>query len=481
MEHGAGYQMGATNRQRICEPWMSTLDTFMPFDQSFQMREAFGHFVRPVPPVHESSVSEEEYNVFLAQCTTFGPSSSSDDYHSSNHSLIESSVPAWANLPICDSKLDETFGSLNGEPPRGGLNVMNMLDGPISPASDISSAPVSLVESAANGLDTPFGDFPAAKMASTLPRPEFNTTAARSHPMDPDALSATSRSSLPALDADLHSTGLITPDTSPIKTVGTTCAKEFIVKLQSTKKEFSESEIPPEEIMGMTWGDIQQLQINGKRRCPLLFTSRAEAIRTQHDTLRENDEDETIPITSVEKQLLVTLIIMAMKDISIAQDSKAKKSQWSTFINKIEAAEQLEWGSWTLLETIVTAQNSCKKHIGIRSAKKQYATFGDRFIAVLAALKRSKCLCKSAVYPHTTIHLAENPPSALGGRKSNKRLNNRKAVQIKAGKVAMAKEREDIVKDEDTSPSPASLKHEAQEISEDERISHGPTKRARAS
>lgn len=45
----------------------------------------------------------------------------------------------------------------------------------------------------------------------------------------------------------------------------------------------------------------------------------------------------------------------------------------------------------------------------------------------------------------------------------------------------MAKEREDIVKDEDTSPSPASLKHEAQEISEDERISHGPTKRARAS
>jgi len=69
----------------------------------------------------------------------------------------------------------------------------------------------------------------------------------------------------------------------------------------------------------------------------------------------------------------------------------------------------------------------------------------------------------------------------LGGRKSNKRLNNRKAVQIKAGKVAMAKEHEDIVKDEDTSLSPAGLKHEAQENSEDERTSHGPTKRARAS
>jgi len=45
----------------------------------------------------------------------------------------------------------------------------------------------------------------------------------------------------------------------------------------------------------------------------------------------------------------------------------------------------------------------------------------------------------------------------------------------------MAKEHEDIVKDEDTSLSPAGLKHEAQENSEDERTSHGPTKRARAS
>jgi len=360
---------------------MSTLDALMPFDQSLQMREMFGHFARPVLPVHESSVSEEEYNVFLEQCTTFGPSSSSDDCHSSVRFLTESSVPAWANLPICDSKLDETFDSLNSELPRGALNVMNMLDTPMSPASDmeydcldamtpLSSGPVSLVESAANGLDTPFGDFTAAKLTSTLPRPVFDATTARSHPMNPDALSATSRSSLRALDADPPSTGLITPDASPVKTAGTACTKgrhgrqntpkakdttdtepdnRILQQASIDERESSESEIPPEEILGMTWGDIQQLQMNGKRLCPLLFTSRAEAIRTQHDTLRENDEDETIPVTSAEKQLLVTLIIIAMKDISITQDSKAKKSQWSTFINKIEAAEQLEWGSWTLL------------------------------------------------------------------------------------------------------------------------------------
>lgn len=397
MEHDTGPRVDRSNRQGIPGSWLSTVDPFMPFDPSIPMREPFHHFFRPAMPVHETSSSEEEYKVFLEQCTAFGPSSSSDDYYSSNRSLIESSVPVWAMPSLCGPRLDGPFDSLHGELPSQALDEMDILNTPMSPASEIeyncrgpitpaSSRPVSLVGSTANDFNAPFGNFQTSKLSSTFPHSAFDAVTAQSPPMSQEALSATSRGMSLALGVDPTSTGLITPDASPVKAERKTCTtsergKRNISKTKDTtdtepddpaqpeaptqENEVPESEISPELILGMTWGDINQLQMKGNWLCSLLFTSRAEATRTQHDTLRENDEDETIPITLAEKKLLVTLIIAAMKDISIAQDSTAKKSQWTAFVNKSEAAEQLEWGSWTLLVSNLPSRSDYHLSTGV--------------------------------------------------------------------------------------------------------------------
>ncbi|KAJ5083406.1 hypothetical protein N7456_012833 [Penicillium angulare] len=165
---------------------------------------------------------------------------------------------------------------------------------------------------------------------------------------------------------------------------------------------------------------------------PTVFASLEEACQT----FQRNDiqpRDTTLPSSPAEEQECVAKLTTAFKSLHRAIDNQRAKD---SFKKANYDHRMVELACWKLLEAIVDRQ--VRGPFDVPHVKSPASTFAQRFNDAERSLYLSKCICKRLLDPPYLHKFVNNPILARKQVASNKKVNDQKSKQIKAGQKALS-------------------------------------------